>query len=353
LSALADNGGLTQTMAINNTCLAFNAATSCSGMTGDQRGITRPQAGDCDLGAYEYDFSVPTATPTHTLTPTITLTPTVTQTFTATATPLPTDTPTPTLVPTHTFTSTHTLTPTETPIPTDTPTIGPSPTLTHTPTATATFTPTSVPDVIFMDSFESGNFSAWTSSAIDLGDLSVSPSAALVGGQGMQAVIDDANTIYVNDDSPNSEPRYRARFYFDPNSITMASNDAHFIFKGFSGASTDVLQVELRNSAGAYQVRAKLLNDSSVFVVTSWFTITDASHFIELDWRAATGVGANNGGVTLWIDGIQQQDLTGVDNDTWRIDRARLGALSGMDIGTSGSYFFDAFESRRQTFIGP
>jgi hypothetical protein len=57
--------------------------------------------------------------------------------------------------------------------------------------------------------------------------------------------------------------------------------------------------------------------------------------------------------VTLWVDGIQQQDLTGVDNDTWRIDRARLGALAGMDVGTSGTYYFDAFESRRQTFIGP
>jgi hypothetical protein len=169
----------------------------------------------------------------------------------------------------------------------------------------------------------------------------------------MQATIDDSNTIYVTDDSPNAEARYRVRFYFDPNSISMASGDAHFIFKGFSGLSTDVLQLELRNSAGSYQIRAKILNDGSAFVVTNWFTINDASHYIELDWRAATAAGANNGGVTLWVDGIQQQDLTGVDNDTWRIDRARLGALAGMDPGTNGTYYFDAFESRRQTFIGP
>jgi len=169
----------------------------------------------------------------------------------------------------------------------------------------------------------------------------------------MQAVIDDAVTIYVNDDSPNAESRYRARFYFDSNSITMASLDAHFIFKGFMGTATDILQVELRNSAGAYQIRAKLLNDSAAFVVTNWFTISDAPHYIELDWRAATATGANNGGLTFWIDGVQQADLTGVDNDTWRIDRARLGALSGMDAGTGGTYYFDAFESRRQTFIGP
>ena len=207
--------------------------------------------------------------------------------------------------------------------------------------------------MIFADGFESGNLAGWTSNSNDAGDLSANSASALVGSQGMQAVIDDSNTIYVTDDSPNAEPRYRVRFYFDPNSISMASGDAHFIFKGFSSTSIDLLQLELRNSAGAYQVRAKLLNDSSAFVVTNWFTINDASHFIELDWRAATAAGANNGGVTLWVDGIQQQDLTGVDNDTWRIDRVRLGALAGMDPGTSGTYYFDAFESRRQTYIGP
>jgi hypothetical protein len=42
-----------------------------------------------------------------------------------------------------------------------------------------------------------------------------------------------------------------------------------------------------------------------------------------------------------------------VDNDTRRIDQARLGAVSGIDTGTRGTYYFDAFESRRQTFIGP
>ena len=169
----------------------------------------------------------------------------------------------------------------------------------------------------------------------------------------MQAVIDDANTIYVTDDNPNAETRYRARFYLDPNSITMARGDAHFIFIGFMGTGADVLQVEFRNSAGVYQIRGKLLNDASAFVVTNWLNISDAPHAIEMDWRAATAVGANNGGLTLWIDGIQQANLMGIDNDTWRIDRARLGALAGMDAGTSGTYYFDDFESRRQSYIGP
>ena len=277
--------------------------------------------------------------------------------------PNPTPTNTPTSGPTPTPTNTPTNTPTFTP--TNTPTSGPSPTSTNTPTntptPTATFTPTSTPtptntsgvsDLIFADGFESGSFSAWTSTTND-GDLSVSGTAALVGSWGMQALINDTNTNYVTDDTPNAEPRYRARFYFDSNSLIMGSTDAHFIFKGFMGTATDTLQVELRPGSGAYQVRAKLLNDAGTFIVTNWFTISDAPHFIELDWRASTSAGANNGGLTLWIDGVQQADLTGVDNDTLRVDRVRLGALSGIDAGTSGTYYFDAFESRRQTYIGP
>jgi len=134
----------------------------------------------------------------------------------------------------------------------------------------------------------------------------------------------------------------------------MTNGDGHFIFEGYAGTSTKVLRVEFRrSSAGAYQIRASLVDDAGGFTNTAGFTISDAPHFIEIDWQAATAVGVNNGGLTLWIDNVQRADLTGVDNDTRRIDRARLGAVAGIDTGTRGTYYFDAFESRRQTFIGP
>jgi hypothetical protein len=189
---------------------------------------------------------------------------------------------------------------------------------------------------------------------VDGGDLSVSPSAALVESQGLQALIDDNNTLVVIDDSPTAETRYRVRFYFDPNSIPMAVGDAHLLFQGFSGGGTiQALQLELRFQATGYELRALLVNDAKGWTSTSWIPLGDAPHALELDWRASTAAGANNGGLTFWIDGIQQADLTGVDNDTRRIDQVRLGAVSGVDNGTRGTYFFDAFESRRSSFIGP
>ena len=77
--------------------------------------------------------------------------------------------------------------------------------------------------MIFKDGFESGSFSAWSASVTNGGNLSVSSNAALSGNYGMQATIRNATGMYLRDDSPNAETRYRARFYFDPNSISMAT----------------------------------------------------------------------------------------------------------------------------------
>ncbi|MGQ0601610.1 MAG: LamG-like jellyroll fold domain-containing protein [Anaerolineales bacterium] len=245
-------------------------------------------------------------------------------------------------------------TPTNTPAPTFTNTpLSPTPTSTRTPTPTATFTATPLPDLIFADGFESGSFSAWSSATTDNGSLSVSPASALIGARGMQANINDNNVIFVTDNTPNSETRYRARFYFDPNSIPMGNSDAHYVLYGLNASSTVVLRMEFGRVSGAYALRAGIRNDASGWTTSNWVTLTDTTHFAEIDWRASTVAGANNGGLTFWVDGTQQANLTGVDNDTRRVDRINLGAVGSIDNGTRGVTFFDAFVSRRNTYIGP
>ncbi len=291
--------------------------------------------------------NTPTNTPTRTLSPTATFTPTATTTPTLGPSPSPTKTPTSTSMPL----PTNTATPTASNIPVA------SSTPTYTPTAT--FTPTLSPtpsasDLIFADSFESGNLSAWTFSSTNGGNLSVSPRAALVGSAGLQDVIANTTVMYVQDDSPNAEPHYRARFYFDPNSLVMTSGDYQYILVGFANSTnTAVLRVEFKNNSGVYQMRARILNDSGVWQSTPYLTITDAPHSIEVDWAAASAVNANDGYLTFWIDGIQQSSLPGIDDDSYRMERVRLGLVYISATGTSGTYFFDAFESRRQTYVGP
>ena len=217
---------------------------------------------------------------------------------------------------------------------------------------TVTITVAVIADLIFADGFESGSFSAWSASKTGGGDLSVTSTAALLGTFGMQGVINDNTSIFVTDSRPSAESRYRARFYFDPNSIAMATSDRHYIFHGRNAAGARVLRVEFRWTGTQYEIRAALARDTTSFTNTAWFAISDAPHPIELDWQASTAPGANNGSLTLWIDGLQKANLTGVDNDTRRVDDVRLGAVAGIDTGTRGTYYFDAFESRRVTFIG-
>jgi hypothetical protein len=205
--------------------------------------------------------------------------------------------------------------------------------------------------LIFADGFESGSFSAWSSASTGAGNLSVTAPAALVGSKGMQLVISSTTSMYVVDDTPNAETHYRARFYFDPNSITMTDGNAQYIFSGQD--ATVAFQVDFRISGGSYQIRLRQYNDAGGVTSTNWVTISDAPHSIELEWWAATAAGANNGGITLWVDDNQGASLSGVDNDTRRIESVRLGAVSGIDAGTLGTYYMDAFESHRQTHIGP
>jgi hypothetical protein len=101
----------------------------------------------------EYEFILPTPTPTNTITPTIT--PTVTITPTNTVTPTRTITPTITVTPTNTITTTPTIT--ITPTRTITPTVTITPTNTITPTITLTPTITITPSITLTNSITPTN----------------------------------------------------------------------------------------------------------------------------------------------------------------------------------------------------
>lgn len=145
----------------------------------------------------------------------------------------------------------------------------------------------------------------------DSGDLAASNSADYWGLQGMQAVVDDNTPIYVQDDTPNSETQDRTRFYLNPNGLTMAGGDILDLFTG-RNASTDVLRIQLQKNGATYQIRSGLLNDAGSWTDTSWYDIPNAWSAIEIQYQAF----ANSGSLTLWLDDVQKQSLTFIDNDT-------------------------------------
>jgi hypothetical protein len=220
------------------------------------------------------------------------------------------------------------------------------------PTAAPTQTPTSKPaDQLFADSFESGSLSSWTSSLTDAGNLSVSTAAALVGSRGMQALINDNNALYVHTTLPASQSRYRMRFYFHPNSVQMAEGDMFNIYNAYNSAGSTNLMIRMRRYLGNYQLQVAA-RDNSTWVMTGWYTITNAKQYIEIDWKSATSASYNNGFLYFYLNGSVKTSLA-LYNSSWTIARDRLGAVEGIRTGTRGTIYFDHFESRKSTYIGP
>jgi hypothetical protein len=213
------------------------------------------------------------------------------------------------------------------------------------------------PEVIFGDGFDSGTLAAWSASANSGGDVTVSAAAGLAGSsQGLGAVVDDTSGRWVQDDTPDDEDRYRARFYFDPNGFDPGETLDHRRIRLFVAFEEDptrrLLAVVLRRLDGAYALagRARLDDDSQHD--TGFFPITDDEHFVEIDWRRASGADANDGALEMWIDGTSVYATASLDNSAGGVDFARLGAISAKEAA-AGTLYLDEFESRRSTYIGP
>ena len=212
-------------------------------------------------------------------------------------------------------------------------------------------------DVIFADGFESGDLSAWSSAVTGGGDLSATADAAMDGTAfGMRAVLDDRAPLYVQDDSPENEARYRARFHLDPTGLVPAGGARALrvpIFGVFEeGPQRRLVSIVLRLRNGQYAIEAQVSREGRVPVRTGFLPIGAAPHSIEIDWHAASGPDASDGTFELWIDGASVSALTGLDTGASTVDLARLGALR-VRPAASGTLDWDEFESRRQTYIGP
>jgi hypothetical protein len=213
------------------------------------------------------------------------------------------------------------------------------------------------PDHIFADDFETGGLLAWSAASADGGDLSAPAAAALRGTtRGLRALVDDTAGLYVEDVTPANEPRYRARFHFDPNGFDpgeAAGNLRTRVFIAFQDAPVRRrLALVLRRLDGQYALRARVRRDDGTQADSAFVPLDDAQHALEVDWRRASAPGANDGTLQLWIDGVSVATMNGLDTDQAGIDFARLGALS-VKPGAAGALYWDEFVSRRKTYVGP
>ncbi len=190
---------------------------------------------------------------------------------------------------------------------------------------------------LFSDGFEGGNLSAWSASSTDGGNLSAATAAALHGAYGLSALINDANNIYVRDDTPANETHYRCRFYFDPNSITQ-TDGSYVVLCTVTNTAWDTwpFSVYLYKDSGNSTILCAN-PDFSAWIQTG--AITDAPHCVEVEWQA----GVANGILRMWVDGALIWSYTSLAAN-FTIDYAFLGAtfITGTN---SGTIYLDDFAS--------
>ena|GEM_PF-3848008 len=206
--------------------------------------------------------------------------------------------------------------------------------------------------MIFSDGFESGTLSAWDWTETDSGDLSVSSQAAFHGTYGLKAVIDDTNNLTAGHWLSASETHYSARFYLHPNSLSVPDSNGMYVF-AVIGEPNYVAGLFLSKSGSTYTLMPATYNDDVTWIGGNTVVLNNFWNFIEVEWKAATAAGANNGYYKLWVNGVLADTISNIDSDTLVVASEYLGVLTDIPAGTSGTLYFDAFESRRGSTIGP
>jgi uncharacterized repeat protein (TIGR02543 family) len=211
--------------------------------------------------------------------------------------------------------------------------------------------PVPLTDLIFRDGFESADTTTWDSVNTGGGNLSVTSTAAAIGGYGLQATVSGTTSMYVTDYSPLGEKQYHARFYFNPYNFNLTTEDRVVFFSAY-GFNKTAFTVSLRYSGGTYWIRQEYQLDDLTYARGVYHPIAPDWQALEFDWRAASASGANDGSLSMSINGVLVETLGGIDNDTMTVESAYMGLVSSLDPGMSGTLYFDGFVSQSAGTIG-
>lgn len=198
-------------------------------------------------------------------------------------------------------------------------------------------------DRIFADGFESGDFSAW--SAVN-GSVQITTSNVIHGAYSMGSPLSGTTYQgYVQDNTPNAETTYRARFYFNPGGTT-TGGQANRIFGGLNSAGTSIFRVEAgTSSAGGHRIRI-WMQTATGGVTGGYVVLPNAPTSVEIAWQSGV-----SGSMSLWINGTLRTTITG-NTAAYTLDTARLGPQLVGSL-SNGRVYFDSFVSSRDTYIGP
>jgi hypothetical protein len=213
---------------------------------------------------------------------------------------------------------------------------------------------------LFNITHEVGDLSEYDATQTDSGDLSVAPGAALAGTtQGMSVLIDGIGAIWGRMNVSLAGDDFRVRIYIDPNSLTMANlNQFRFLLLQ-PVAWPPLFEMALYfATATGYSFKPTGYTDGGLpkDQGAPYVLLTDAPHYVEAHVKRAVTNVSGDGYVDTWLDGVLQARIANIDNfDKFpAVARMDVGATSGVDVGTTGTFFLDEVVANNDgSEIGP
>jgi hypothetical protein len=185
---------------------------------------------------------------------------------------------------------------------------------------------------------------------------------------------------YVSDTSPQNEPRYRARFYFDMSALTLtASNYQTELLDSFATTApgtfnTDQVAIYLLGGASPalrFFVADAGLGSGTKIITQPLPTSANGHYYVEFDMTTGAGSsssvacsGGSAGCFRYWVtaEGTASSDAS--PTGTYSASNAGWSGVKQTNLGLFGTSAnfrannlsknlgIDEFDSRRQTFIG-
>lgn len=196
-------------------------------------------------------------------------------------------------------------------------------------------------DLIFADGFEGCSSDSWLGGAVGA-VVAMEPPGGVPQLEG-ECVLHATGTGHVQDISPSIHSRIRIRFYFLP-ALTSGSGYVK-ILSAYSdeGGTSSLFNIGFQGTDIVFDTSAAGGSSSPPIESSEeWW------HLVEVDWDAVTGSSS------IWVD----KDATSAAPDAivpsgfGFVESVKLGIPNGFD-GFVGEIFFDAYESRNTTAIGP
>jgi len=193
---------------------------------------------------------------------------------------------------------------------------------------------------------ETNDLSQYTSYVDDSGDMTVQAGAALAGtSYGLQCIIDDTGYMWgiKTLGTPNTSGIYRFRFYYDINGLASTAVDIINMLYLYNSSSDTIGRINTYTPGDStWNLQVTLYDDGGTQRQSSWYSIDDSPHIVEILLVRATTDSSADGYATLWIDEAEQGGTGNYDNYDRMVNFNEMSlGMSGIAATTTGTVYID------------